>query len=376
MMGVSLRRVLVQSMREWQEFRRDWVSLTLAFVLPLTTLLLIGYGLRLELKKVPVAIEDRDKSTTSRVIAERLFSTNMFVPVASNNSKHAESTLRADRAQVAILLEDGLQKKLDRGEPVTIKAMIDGSDINSAMAIKGVLDNAASSNFFSSSQCSIIPAPRVVPNVRTWFNPGRKEDLYVVPGSFAVILWIFPPLLAAIAAAREIEHGTILRAFTSSLNAMEFMLGKGLVYFAIGMFQALAIFALGSVLFQLDIKGDPLLLLLATMFYVIAAVMFGFIPGFRARSQTVAMQLISTTGFFPALLLSGFVYPISNIPPPLDLFPYFVPAKYFVDVCRDSFVRGAGWNGAGNAVFVLLGFAILFSYFAWTGLHKMQLRSK
>lgn len=375
MKGVSVRRVLVQSMREWQEFRRDWVSLTLAFVLPLTTLLLIGYGLRLELKKVPVAIEDRDKSTTSRVIAERLFSTNMFVPAPDGN-KDAESTLRADRAQVAILLEDGLQKKLDRGEPVTIKAMIDGSDINSAMAIKGVLDNAASSNFFSTSQCSMLPIPRAVPTVRTWFNPGRKEDLYVVPGSFAVILWIFPPLLAAIAAAREVEHGTILRAFTSSLSAMEFMLGKGFVYFTIGMFQAIAIFALSSVLFHLDIKGDPILLLLATMFYVMAAVMFGFIPGFRSRSQTVAMQLISTTGFFPALLLSGFVYPISNIPPPLDLFPYFVPAKYFVDVCRDTFVRGAGWNGAGTAVLALFGFAMMFAYFAWSGLHKMQLRAK
>lgn len=375
MSSAFLRRVLVQAAREWQEFHRDRLSLTLAFLLPVLTLCLIGYGLRLELKNISAAIEDRDNTFASRMVSEKLFATNMFIPVAAATVQNGEETLRSGEAQVAIVIEKGFQKQLDLGERASIKALVDGTDINSALAITSVI-NSSASNLFSSPRQSVMgDRSRIVPVARTWFNPGRKESLYVITGAYAVILWIFPPILAALAAAREVEQETILRVYTSSLSGWEFLLGKGFVYYLIGLMQALGIFALGSMFFGLKVEGNPILLAIATSLYLLCSVMFGFIPGFRARSQTAAMQLVSTTGFFPALLLSGFVYPISNIPEPLNIFPYFVPAKYFVDVSRDTFIRGSGWEGAGIAVIVLFIFACVLTFVAWQGIRKMQLRA-
>lgn len=375
MIASFIRRVLVQASREWQEFHRDRLSLTLASLLPILTLLLIGYGLRLELKNISTSIEDRDNTFASRMVCEKLFATNIFIPASKGDGQSAEEAVRSNRAQVAVIIEKGFQKKLDLGEQATIKAMVDGTDINSALAITSVINSSSGSLFAKPRQSIIGEKPQIVPVSRTWFNPGRKESIFVVTGAFAVILWIFPPILAAIAAAREVEQETIIRVYTSSLSGLEFLLGKGLVYYAIGLIQALSIFALGVLFFGLRIEGSAILLLIATLLYLQCAIMFGFIPGFKARSQTAAMQLVSTTGFFPALLLSGFVYPINNIPEPLNIFPYIVPAKYFVDVSRDTFIRGAGWDGAGFAVSILFVFACLFTFLAWQGVEKMQLRA-
>jgi len=371
---VSPKHVLVQANREWQEFRRDRLSLALAFVLPILTLLLMGYGLRLEMKEVPVRVVDQDETTTSRRISDWLYSSGTFVPATKAANLSAEESIRFDRAKVAIELPPGLSKQLDVGTPSAIHCLVDGSDLNGALAITGIIKSAELSLTDSDFKTSPSTA-QVVPVVHTWFNPARKESLYIVPGSFAVILWIYPSLLAAVSASREREQGTIIHTFSSNLTAWEFLLGKALVYFLIGLGEAAIIFSLGWLLFDVKPVESTLLLVVSTIIYVATAVMFGLVPGFRAKSQVVAVQYASTLGFFPTLLLSGFVYPINNIPFPLSVFPFLVPAKYYVDICRDCFVRGTGWPAIDTAFITLSIFAVVLSLVAWAGLQKMQIRS-
>jgi ABC-2 type transport system permease protein len=214
----------------------------------------------------------------------------------------------------------------------------------------------------------------VVPHLRLWFNPGRQETLFIVPGAFGVILFMFPSLLSAVAASREREQKTIVRVYAANPNPLGFLLGKAVVYFVIALCMAILVMLGGVVLFGLRLAGDPTPLLLATPLYVLSSVLFGLLLGTYASSQTVAVQATSTMGFFPCLLLSGFVYPISNIPFPLSLFSYAVPARYFVELTRDAFERGTGWTAVWTLPLILLGFCCLFLLGSWLGVRRMQVK--
>ncbi len=136
--------------------------------------------------------------------------------------------------------------------------------------------------------------------------------------------------------------------------------------------MAVSVMVLGAILFGVRFAGDPTPLLVSTPLFVMTAVLFGLALGTFANSQTVAVQATSTLGFFPCLLLSGFVYPIANIPFPLSLFSIIVPARYFVHLSRDAFVRGAGWSEMWPIPLILLGFSSFFLAAAWLSLKEMQ----
>jgi ABC-2 type transport system permease protein len=186
-------------------------------------------------------------------------------------------------------------------------------------------------------------------------------------------LWIYPSLLAAIAMVREKERGTIVQVYASSLTASELLLGKGLAYFLIGIAQAVVIISLGSLLFQLGFAGDPTPFLVGTLIYLGASVMFGLLIGTRATNQNAAVQAVATIGFLSALLLSGFIYPLSNIPFPLSLISAVLPARYYIELSRDGFVRGASWLNAGFMLFILSVLGLLLFNAARRNLSRMQL---
>jgi ABC-2 type transport system permease protein len=155
---------------------------------------------------------------------------------------------------------------------------------------------------------------------------------------------------------------------------MAFLLGKALVYFAVGMCLAVMVMVIGAMLFHIGPVGDPSPLLVATPLYVLSSVLFGLMIGTFSNSQTVAVQATSTAGFFPCLLLSGVVYPIYNIPFPLSLFSLIVPARYFIELTRDSYVRGAGWPAVWPVPLTLIVFIAAFIFLSWLGLRRMQLK--
>ncbi len=215
--------------------------------------------------------------------------------------------------------------------------------------------------------------PKITTHTRIWFNPGRKESLYIVPGTCGLILWIYPSLLAAIAMVREKEQGTIVQVYASSLSAKELLLGKGLAYLIVGLGEAVIILTLSALIFGIRFAGDPTPFLVSLPIYVAAAVMFGLVLGTRASSQSAAVQGVATIGFLTALLLSGFIYPLSNIPFPLSLVTNIVPARYFIAIIRDAFVRGTGWTGVWFDLVMLIVLGMLLFNAARRNLNHMQL---
>lgn len=383
-----MKRIWAQCTKELAQFQRDRLTMALAFLLPLVTLLIYGFAIRLEVKAIPLVVQDFDQSPLSRTYVERLFATNQFKPARLGSGQWAVggrdsfptldsrlSTLdhAIDRgiAKAALVIPPDFARRIKSGKTSTFQVLVDGTDVNNALVIENSI--RATTDFFCRSAGLQPGSSRVEAQVRLWFNPGRKESLYIVPGAYALILWVYPSLFTALAMTREKEQGTIIQAYASNMSAVELLLGKGLAYFLVAVGQTLFIMILGSLIFGLRLVGDPTPLLIGTLVFLMTSVLFGLFFGVRSTTQSEATQKVLSVGYLTALLLSGFVYPLSNIPFPLSLVSNLVPVRYYIELTRDAFVRGTGWSGVWSVPLVLALLGLLLFTAAWRGLRRMQL---
>jgi ABC-2 type transport system permease protein len=364
-----MKRILAQCIKELAQFRRDRLTVALAILLPLATLFIFGFAIRLEATNIPIVIQDLNNSPLSRSYIEQLMATNQFQPTRWENN--IVEALERGIANAGAIIPPDFDAQIKSNQPTTIQVLIDGTDANNARIIQNSF--RATTNAFLQTSGIQQEQPNIVARIRIWFNPGRRESLYIVPGVYGVILWIYPSLLAAIAMVREKERGTILQVYASNLTAAELLLGKGVAYFLIGIAQAIVIISLGSLLFQLSFAVEPTAFILGTSLYLWTSVLFGLLIGVRASNQNAAVQGVATIGFLSSLLLSGFIYPLSNIPFPLSLISSILPARYYIELSRDAFVRGTGWIGVWFIPLVLIVIGLLLFNTARKALSRMQL---
>jgi ABC-2 type transport system permease protein len=367
-----MKRIIAQVKKEVDQFRRDKLTVALAFILPLLTFFIFGYAVRLEEKDIPIAIQDFDGSKLSRELSDRIIHNDQFRAIQFQGADPVKATVDTGISQAVVIIPPEFSRKMRAGLPAPIEILIDGTDVNNARVIKNSL--LASVNFFQTSQRHTIAKALITPETRLWFNPGRKESLYVVPGVFGLVLLIYPSLLAALALVREKEQGTILQAYASSITSIELILGKALAYMIVGFGEAIMIFVMAAVLFGLRFAGDPTPFLLGTVIYLFASIMFGMMIGAGVSTQSAAVQAVAMGGFTTALLLSGYLYPLRNIQPPFDLVSMLVPARYYILLSRDAFVRGGGWPAVWYMPLALVGFALLYFRICNKRLEKMQLK--
>lgn len=334
-------RTFSQCGKELAQFRRDRISVGLAFILPVITLFLFGFGTRLEVKDLPVAIINFDGGKASRDYIERIFFTQQLIPSKFQGSDPFEPLDRG-KARASIVIPPEFSRHLKSGKSVKIQAVVDATDVNNARVVKNILVGA--NQFFLATRGLVDIQQQLVPEIRLWFNPGRDETLYIVPGTIAFVMWIFPSLLASISVSREKEQGTILQISASSITPSEFIGGKLIAYTIVGLLEALVVILVCWIVFGLSIKGSAPMFFLNLLLFLASSVNFGLLAGSRANTQTAGVQIVATVGFTTALLLSGFIYPIRNIIYPLSLISNIVPARYFIEGCRDAFVRGTEWH--------------------------------
>jgi len=371
-----VRKILAEARKEWTSFRRDRLALALAFLLPIFSLLLFGFGIRLESKQIKVAVQDLDQSPLSREYIARLWATNILCPASTSDPKTTPiEQIDRGTAKVGVIIPEGFEKRILALESSPLQVVIDGTDISNCQIVHNTVDGA-NAYFLQMLAKPFHQNHRpIVPDVRIWFNPGRKESLFIVPGAFGVILWMYPALLAAVGASREKEQNTILGAYASHMSALEFLLGKSLIYIAAGTIMSLVVIISAWIIFDVRPVGDIGPIFVGAPLYIITSVLFGLMLGTYASSQTTAVQATSSLGFFPCLLLSGFVYPINNIPFPLSLFSIIVPARYFIEMSRETFVRGIGWPAVWPDAFALVIFVSVLGAATWWKERRMQLRT-
>jgi ABC-2 type transport system permease protein len=372
-----MKRIFSQCVKELAQFRRDRLTLALAFILPMMTLLIFGFAIRLEAKDISLLVQDFDRSVLSQEYSDRLFATNFFIPCGEpcrsiiNSQSNPEVALDRSFVKAIVIIPPDFSRNIKADKPSEIQAIVDGTDTNNARVIRNNI-KATTQSFLQAKKLVPEDAP-ITAATRIWFNPGRQESLYIVPGVYAVVLWIFPSLLSAIAMVREKEKGTILQVYASDLRTSELILGKSFAYLIVGIGMAIGVMGLGGLIFHLELLGDPTPLLLGTLLYLWASVMFGLMLGSRTSNQNSAVQGVSLVGFLTALLLSGFIYPLNNIPFPLSLVSNIIPARYFIGITRDAFVRGIGWPGVWSNLLIIFLLGMGLFALARKGLGRMQL---
>ena len=366
-----MKRILAQCTKELVQFRRDGLTLALAFLLPFMTLIIFGFAIRLESKDIPLIVQNFDRTNLSSSYIERLYATNQFVPKQWSGGDPARDAIDRGIAKAAVVIPAEFSRDIKAGRSTKVQVLIDGTDVNNARVIKNSIERVT--NFFLQDRGLLPATSSITPRIRLWFNPGRLESLYIVPGVYGVVLWIFPSLLTAIAMVREKEKGTILQVYASSISATELLLGKALAYLLIAIIEALVVIGLGALVFQVGLVGNPITLLLGTLLFLTDSVLFGLLLGVRTSNQNAAVQGVALVGFITSLLLSGFIYPLNNIPFPLSLVTNVVPARYYIDITRDAFVRGTGWAGVWFDLVMLTLMGLVFFNVSRRVLSRMQL---
>jgi ABC-2 type transport system permease protein len=364
-----MSKIIAQTIKELTQLSRDKLTLALGLLLPLLTLLIFGYAIRMEAKNIPLAVQDFDSTPASRKLVECLIGTNQLRLVEAGHD--IQTALDKGRAKVGIVIPPGFARKLAQRQTAPIQVMVNGIDINNARVVQNSV--IATCGYFA-RQYTGRPDSAIDIDLRLIFNPGRAEPLFIVPGIYAIVLAIYPAFLSAIAMVREQEQGTIVQVYGSAMTPAQFIFGKLFAYTIFGIVEACVVMTVGFLCFQIRPQGDITPLLVCTLCYLFTNVLVGLFGGACSRAQLEAIQSVATMQFMTSMLLSGFLYPKFSIPYPISLLTYLVPAGYYIDVTRSVFVRGTGWQGLVAAPFVLILMSLLLFTLTWLRLRPMKFR--
>jgi len=362
-----IRRIWTIMRKEFIEIWRDPRSLGFVLSMPVLMLMLYGYGISSDVKRVPLVVYDRDRTPAARELLRRFTSTEYFVVTARVDGLR-ELRLAIDRGQakVGLLIPEDFGKNLSAGRPASIQFVVDGSDSNTAnIAIGNISAIGRSTELFPRDlRPQLYLAPKhtnLEPiELRTWiwYNPELKSSNFLVPGLTAVILMMLAAILTSLTVAREWERGTMEGLIASPLHAHELMIGKILPYVVIGVVDVVFILLVAVFWFRVPLRGNLSLLMVSSTIFLLGALGIGLFISAATKNQQVAFQLSLLATMLPSLLLSGFFYPIENMPPILRAVTYLIPARYFLVVIRGIFLKGVGLSVLWQELLFLSAFAI------------------
>src|SRR5213596_3449007 len=368
-----MERVLAQVRKELTQLSRDKLTLALALVLPVLLLLLLSNATSLSVKDIPIAVQDLDKTPLSRRYIEAVGASLSFKVSALPLNMSPERALDRNLARGALIIPPQFERDVKRGRNAELQWLIDGTDANTANVMRGKA-SAVTQSFAAEIQTA-APGPAIHPQIRYWFNPGREDLKYFGPGVLAFGMALFPPLLAALAVSREGELKTILQVYVSSITALEYLLGKVIAYVIVAWAEWIAGIIVLITGFGLSLAGDPTPLLVTTFFYLLCTTCFGTMIGAAIPNQAAAIQAAQLGGFLTSFLLSGYLFPVTNIPQPLRFLSNLVPMRYYLEVIRDAFLRGGGWPAVWPAPIALSLLGAFFFWRAWAVMKEMQVKA-
>ncbi len=337
--------------KEFLEIWRDPRSLGFVLAMPVLMLLLYGYGISSDVKRVPLAVYDRDRQPPARELVRRFTSTEYFVEAVQVGSlRELRDAIDWGQAKVGLMIPEDFSQNLAAGRPAPVQFVVDGSDSNTASIAIGNIASISKSTELSPRdlrpQAFIRPKPEnpIPIELRTWvwYNPELKSSNFLVPGLTAVILMMLAAILTSLTVAREWERGTMEGLIASPLRPYELMVGKILPYVAIGLVDVVLILLMAVFWFRVPLRGSLTLLMVSSTIFLLGGLGIGLFISAATRSVQVAFQLSILATMLPALLLSGFFYPIENMPPILQAITTLIPARHFLVVIRGIFLKGVG----------------------------------
>lgn len=332
-------RMRAMARKEAIQIRRDPLSLALAFFMPVMLLFIFGYAITVDVDRLPTIVYDRDMSSMSREIVRGLEASGYFTVVEYvRDPARIDSALDEGSARVALSFPEDFSRYARTGKPAELQVIVDGSDSNTATIALGYLNIALEMAGRRVGLYSVVPVIDIRP--RVWYNPELKSRNFIVPGLIAVIMAIIAALLTSLTVAREWERGTMEQIISTPVKPVEIIIGKLIPYFAIGIIDTVLSIVIVVFLFGVPLKGSFFLLLFISSLFLFGGLSLGILISIATKSQLASSQVSVITSYLPALLLSGFMFSILNMPIPLQVITRLIPARYFVSAIKGIFLKG------------------------------------
>lgn len=372
-----MRRLLAIIRKELLQMRRDPVTLAISIFAPLFMLMLYGYGINFDIRHIPVTICDQDRSLQSRDLLGDFPADYFNIVGVTDDPSSLDNELATGHSRIVLWIPHGFGAKLNSGRQAQVYAGIDGADANTANVSLGYLNTIVKQHsnriFLGRIQRKlggITPQMPLDFTARVWYNPELKSSHFLIPGLVAILLMMITTMLTAMAITSEKENNTIEQLDASPIHPLELMLGKMIPCVFVSSFGVLLVIVIGRRIFGVPLRGDLVTLAISCLIYLMTALGLGLMISTVAKTQQAAMTLAGTATMLPNILLSGYIYPISNMPPFIQLLTYAVPARYFIIILRGIFLKGIGFNVLWPQVLALGVIATLLTVFATTRFHK------
>jgi ABC-2 type transport system permease protein len=371
------RRVKAIAKKELIQVWRDPRSLMIALLMPLMQMALLGYGVSLDIKHIPVCAFDREASERSEALLKRFQASIYFRVVESSRSYGAlTDALDYGRCKMGVVIPPDFSERLANLGTAPVQVVLDATDDNTANIGLGYAQEVVDG---FSSDVQVVAAQRqgavaqnepVALQSRVWFNEDLNSRNFVIPGVVAMVLALVGAQLTSLTIAREWERGTMEVLISTPVTRFELMVGKILPYFAIGMLDAALCLTLAVFWFEVPFRGALATLFFTTSLFLVVVLSVGYFISVAIRSQIGASQIALLVTLMPTTLLSGFTFPIDQMPWPVQAITYLVHSRYYVTILKAVFLKGAGLIELAMPISLLALYAAAVAFLAARAFRK------
>jgi ABC-2 type transport system permease protein len=345
-----LGRIFHLLLKEFLELRRDKSARLRLLVPPVLQMVLFGYAATFEVFNVATVILDQDQTQESRaLVADFIHSSRIKLVTVATERRQVQDAVESSTAQLGIVVPQGFSELLRKGQSAPLQVLVDGTNSNTALIalgyvgqISGVFGQAYAQDLAQRTGRALgRPLVNVNLQERYWYNPNLNSRWFFIPGLIGTLALITIVNLTAFAIVREREVGTLEQIMVTPIRPIEFIIGKTLPFFLIGLLEVSIVAAVGMLWFQVPFKGNPLVLLLGTCLFLLCVLAIGLLISTLCKTQQQAFA----SNFFvlnPMFILSGFSFPISSMPVALQWLTYLNPLRYFLVIIRATYLKGVG----------------------------------
>jgi ABC-2 type transport system permease protein len=330
--------------KEFLELRQDPRLFGIVIIAPIIQLTMLGYAATTDVRNVPLVVVDQDRSRESRELVSRFDASPSFEVIDGlSSTNEVDEYLDTGRAWMALDIPRGYGERIRAGRPTTVQVVADGTDANStnvALGYAGTLISAYARELASPSGQPSVPL--VSADVRVWFNPQLESKDFMIPGILALLLLVVTTKLSSMSIVREKELGTLEQLNVTPIARWELIVGKMVPYALIGMVDVLLVVLVALLWFEVPFRGSFLLLFAMSLIYLMTTLGLGLFVSTISATQQQAMMTASFFFLIPMVFLSGFVFPIENMPAVIQPVTYLIPLRYFLVILRGIFLKGVG----------------------------------
>lgn len=346
--------------KEFYHIFRDKRTLFILFGMPIVQIMLFGFAITTEINNVEIAILDHSKDATTQEIIDKISASKYFkINQLLENESDIEAVFKKGTVKAVLNFEKDFSKNLIKENRATLQVITDATDPNTANTISNYV-NAMLQNYLLEKNKSFEIAYQIVPQTRMAYNPELKSVYMFVPGVMTIILMLVSAMMTSISITREKEIGTMEVLLVSPLNPIQVIVGKVVPYIFLSIINAIVIIVLSIFVFKMPVQGSFFLLGAESVLFIVTALALGILISTISATQQTAMMISLMGLMLPVILLSGFIFPISGMPLPLQIISNIIPAKWFIIIIKGIMIKGVGLEFLWKETLILLGMTVFF----------------